>query len=340
MRAIVLHSKGNAGQLKFEEAEIPKINDNEVLVKLKTASVNHLDIWVRMGQFPIKYPHILGCEGAGDIIEVGKNMKGFKKNEKVVVLPKIFCGKCEYCKAGQDNLCKFGETIGVTRNGCYAEYVKVPAKNVIPIGNLNYEEAASVPVAYGTAYRIIATLAQLKPKEKVLITAAGSGVGTGTVQIAKHYGATVIAAAGNEEKLEKAKKLGADFTINYHRNKNFDKEVKELTKGIGVDAVVEQVGGNIFLKSLDCLRRGGRIVVFGATSGAKVEFDIIAFYRHDLKMLGSSGSTRREISDVFELVRNLKIKPIIDKTFALKDAGLAHKYMEERKNFGKIILKI
>ncbi len=340
MKAIVLHDKAEAGQLKLEEFPLPQIDDNEVLVKLKAASVNHLDVWVRMGQFPTKYPHILGCEGAGEIAEIGKNVKGLKKNDKVVVLPRIFCGKCEYCASGQDNLCKFGETIGVTLNGCYSEYVKAPAKNVILIGKLSYEEAASVPVAYGTAYRILKTLAQIKPKEKVLITAAGSGVGTGAVQIAKHFGATVIAASGNDEKLQKAKRLGADYTINYNQSENFESEAKELTKGEGVDAVIEQIGGDIFNKCLSCLRRGGRIVVFGATAGAVVQFNIASFYRNNLTMIGSSGATRKEVLEVFELVKKGKVKPVIDRTFALEDASLAHKYMEERKNFGKIILKI
>ena len=340
MKAIILRNKGDADQLKFEEAAVPEINEHEVLVKLKAASVNHLDIWVRMGQFPIKYPLIPGCEAAGDIAEVGKNVKGLKKNDKVAVLPRIFCGRCEFCKAGQDNLCKFGEILGVTQDGCYAEYVKAPAKNVILIGNLSYEEAASVPVAYGTAYRVIKTLAQLKPKEKVLITAAGSGVGTGAVQIAKHFGAVVIAVAGNDEKLEKARKWGADFTINYGIKKNFEQEVKKFTDGEGVDIVLEQIGGNIFTKSLNCLKKGGRIVVFGSTSGDFAQFNIPAFYRSNYRMLGSSGSTRKEIMEIFKLVKNRKIKPVIDRTFALKEASLAHKYMEERKNFGKIVLKV
>ena len=340
MKAIVLHDKAEASQMKLEEFPLPKIYDNEVLVKLKAASVNHLDVWVRMGQFPTKYPHIMGCEGAGEIADIGKNVKGLKKNDKVVVLPRIFCGKCEYCASGHDNLCKFGETIGVTLDGCYAEYVKAPARNVTLIGKLSYEEAASIPVAYGTAYRIIKTLAQLKPKETILITAAGSGVGTGAVQIAKHFGATVIAASGNDEKLQKAKKLGADFTINYSKNENFESEIKELTKGTEVDVVIEQVGGNIFTKSLGCLRRGGRIVVFGAIAGAVVQFNIPSFYRNNLTMIGSSGATKKEVMEIFELVKKGKVKSVIDRTFALEDASLAHKYMEERKNFGKIILNI
>lgn len=340
MKAIVLHNKGDTSQLKYEEAAMPEINDNEILVKLKAASVNRLDIWVRMGQFPTKYPLILGCEGAGDVAEIGKKVKEFKKNDKVAVLPRIFCGKCEYCKEGKDNLCKFGETVGVTLDGCYAEYVKVPAINAMPIGNLSYDEAASLPVAYGTAYRVVATLAKLKPKETVLITAAGSGVGTGAVQLAKHYGATVIAAAGNDEKLEKARKLGADFAVNYNKDENFEKKINEMTKGNGVDAVIEQVGGNIFTKSLGCLKKGGRIVAFGATSGATVQFNIPLFYRNNLSMLGSSGATRNEVAKVFELAKSRKIRPVIDGRFELKDAALAHEYMEGRENFGKIVLRI
>lgn len=340
MKAIVLHNKGDANQLKLEEVETPKINDDEVLVKIKAASINHLDIWVRTGQFPIKYPLIPGCEAAGDIVDLGKNVKGFKKGDRVVIIPRIFCGKCEYCLAGNNNLCKNGKTLGVSDNGCYAEYVKAPQRNLLLMdAKISYEEAASVPVAYGTAYRVVTSLARLEPKETVLITASGSGVGTGAVQIAKLYGANVIAAAGSDEKLEKIKELGADFLVNYYRNQNFDEEVRYITKGNGVDVVIEQIGGNIFTKSLKCLKKNGRIVVFGATAGNKVEFDIQYFYRNNFSMHGSSGATRKEITEIFELVKSGKIKPIIDRVFPLKDAGLGHKYMEERKNFGKIILK-
>ena len=339
MKAIVLHNKGDVNQLKYEEVEVPKINDDEVLVKLKASPINHLDIWVRIGNIPANYPVILGCEGAGDIIEVGKNITELKKTDRVVVIPKIICGKCEYCLEGNDNLCRNGKTLGVTTNGCYAEYVKVPPQNLLLMNDkMGYEEAASVPTVFGTAWRALITLAEIRVGETVLIQAAGSGVGTAAIQIAKLAGAKVIAAAGSDEKLEKAKSLGADFIINYYQNENFYKEVKDLTNGNGADAVIEQAGGNIFLKSLNCLKRGGRIVTLGATAGNKVEFDLQHFYRNNLRMLGTSGATHREIRSVFELVNYGKLKPIIDRVFPLKDASLAHKYMEERINFGKIVL--
>jgi len=282
----------------------------------------------------------LGCEGAGDVVEIGKNVKGFTKGDKVLVHPRITCGKCEHCFEGNDNLCKNTKQLGVTINGCYAEYVKAPPENLYLLGNLSYEEAASVPITFGTAYRVLISLAKLKPNETVLIMAAGSGVGTAAIQIAKLAGAKVIAAAGNEEKLEKAKSLGADLTVNYYKNKDFDSEVKDLTNRDGVDAVIEQVGGDIFLKSLNCLKRGGRIVILGTTSGSKVEMNMQFFYRNNFTLLGTSGITHKEVRNVFELVKDGKLKPIIDKTFPLKDASLAHKYMEERRNFGKIILKV
>lgn len=340
MKAIVLHNNGNAEQLKFEEVPTPKINDDEALVKLKAASVNHLDIWVRTGNVPSKYPLILGCEGAGDIVEVGKNVKDFKIGDKVLVAPRIKCSQCGYCLAGQDNLCKNAKQLGVSVDGCYAEYVKALTQNLISLGNVSYEEAAAIPVAYGTAYRVLINLAKIKVGETLLITAAGSGVGTAAIQIAKLAGAKVIAAAGNDEKLEKARSLGADFTVNYCKNQEFDKEVKDLTDENGVDAVIEQVGGNILIKSLNCLKKGGRIAVLGTTSGNKIEIDMQYIYRSNLTILGSSGTTHKEIRDVFDLIKDGKLKPIIDRTFSLKDAASAHKYMEERKNFGKIILKI
>ena len=340
MKAIVLHNKGDASQLKFEEVEIPKINDDEVLVRVKAASVNHLDVWVRDGNIPGILPVILGCEGAGDVVDIGKNVKGFKKDDKVVVMPTIPCLSCEYCIRGNDNLCKNMKRVGITVNGCYAEYAKVPAQSLILINDkISYEEAASVPITFGTAYRVLINLAKIKIGETVLIQAAGSGVGTAAIQIAKLAGAKVIAAAGNDEKLDKAKELGADYLVNYYRNQNFDEEVKYLTNGNGVDVVIEQVGGNILPKSFHCLKKGGRLVTLGKTAGNIIEIDVQHFYRNNLAMLGTSGTTHREVRSVFELVKDGKLKPIIDRTFSLKEASLAHQYMEERRNFGKIVLK-
>lgn len=340
MKAILLRNKGGANQLKFEEVETPKINDDEALVKIKAASVNHLDIWVRTGNIPANYPIILGCEAAGDVAEIGKNAKGFKKGDKVVVMPSIPCRQCEFCIAGNDNLCKNMKRVGITVNGCYAEYVKVPAQSLMLMNDeIGYEEAASVPITFGTAYRVLINLAKVKVGETALIMAAGSGVGTAAVQIAKLAGAKVIAAAGNDEKLDKAKKLGADLIVNYYRNQNFDEEIRYLTNENGVDIVIEQIGGNILPRSLNCLKKGGRLVTLGTTAGNKIEVDVQHFYRNNLKMIGTSGVTQKEIKDVFDLVKDGKLKPIIDREFPLKEASLAHKYMEERKNFGKIVLK-
>ena len=339
MKAIVLHSKGDANQLKYEEVETPKINDDEVLVKIKAASVNHLDIWVRMGNVPGNYPMILGCEGAGDVVEAGRNAVGFKKNDKVAVLPTIPCWNCGFCIEGNDNLCRNMKRVGITVNGCYAEYVKVPSQSLLLMNDkISYEEAASVPITFGTAWRCLINLAKIKPGETALVMAAGSGVGTAAVQIAKLAGAKVIAAAGSDEKLDKCKEIGADLLVNYYRNQNFDEEVRYLTNNNGVDVIIEQVGGNILPRALNCIKKGGRLVTLGTTAGNKIEIDVQHFYRNNLAMYGTSGTTHKEIKAVFELVKEGKLKPIIDRTFSLKDASLAHKYMEERKNFGKIIL--
>lgn len=340
MKAIVLHNKGSADQLSYEEAETPKINDDEALVKIKAASVNHLDIWVREGNVPANYPLILGCEGAGDIAEIGKNVHGFKKGDRVAVMQSIPCRQCGFCMAGNDNLCKNAKRTGITVNGCYAEYVKAPQSSLILMNDrITYEEAASVPITFGTAWRVLISLARIRPGESVLVLAAGSGVGTAAIQIAKLAGAKVIAAAGNDEKLDKARELGADLLVNYYRNQNFDEEVKYLTNGDGVDAVVEQVGGNILSKSLNCIKKGGRLVTLGTTAGGKIEIDVQHFYRNNLTMIGTSGVTHKEVREVFELVKGGKLKPVIDRIFQLKDAGMAHEYMEERRNFGKIILR-
>jgi len=342
MKAVYIEKHGGIDTLIFGERPDPQISDNDVLVRLKACALNHLDIWVRQGLpgVPIPLPHILGCEGAGVVEAVGKNVRHVKPGDPVLVAPGISCGECTYCVNGWDSACPQYKLLGFQVDGCYAELVKAPSRNVILISQkLSFEEWASIPLVFITAWHMLITRAELKPGETVLVQAAGSGIGIAAIQIAKITGATVITTAGSDEKLKKAKSLGADHGINYSKE-NVPERVHELTNKKGADVVFEHIGPDTWEGSIKSLAKLGRLVTCGATSGPKVELDLRFLFMRQFSILGSYMGGRHELDMVLGLVEAGKLKPVIDKTFPLKDARAAHEHMLDRKNFGKIILKI
>lgn len=346
MRAVRFHKFGGAEVLVMEEASNPGFGQNDVLINLKYAALNHLDIWVRSGERErnIPLPHIPGSDGAGIIAEVGSEVKNFKRGDRVLISPGISCGYCYYCLGGQDNLCRQYHVLGTQEDGTYAEYVKVPAVNVISIpDNLNFDQAAAIPLVFLTAWHMLVGLARLKAGETILIHGAGSGVGSAAIQIAKLIGANVIATAGSKEKLDKAKQLGADEVINYHEM-NFVDEVKRITNKKGVDVIFEHIGREVFENSITLLAKGGRFVTCGATSSYKANVDLRYVYAKHLGIFGSFMGTKSELLEVLKFFSegrsNRKLIPVIDTILPLEKASEAHRRMEERKNFGKIILKI
>ncbi|MBS4029234.1 MAG: zinc-binding dehydrogenase [Ignavibacteriales bacterium] len=349
MKSIRFHEFGNADVLRFEEAPKPTINDNEVLIQLKAASLNHLDIWVRSGtrERNTPLPHIPGSDGAGIVAEVGKqvsvplgNVASVKVGERVLISPGLSCGECSYCKQQRENLCSQYRVLGTRESGTYAEFVQLPARNVFPIPEkINFNEAAAFPLVFLTAYHMLITLAQLQEGETVLIHGAGSGVGIAAIQIAKLFNAKIITTAGSDEKLQQAKNLGADEVINYNE-KNFSDEVKRITDRKGVDVVFEHIGGDVFEKSIFLLRKGGRLVTCGATKGYEAKLDLRYLYSRHLTLLGSFMGTSNDLKSVLALLAEGKLKPIIDSVFPLAKAADAQRRMEERKQFGKIILEI
>lgn len=342
MKAVYFEKHGDVDVLQYGERPNPQISDTEVLVRLRTASINHLDIWVRQGMpgVPIPLPHILGNEGAGEVEAVGKSVRNVKPGDRVLVAPGLSCGECRYCTSGWDSACAQYKLIGFQVDGCYAEWVKAPSRNVIPISKkFSFEEWASIPLVFITAWHMLITRAQLKPGETVLVQAGGSGIGIAAIQIAKLSGATVITTAGSEDKLKKAKGLGADYGINY-KNEDVPKRVHEITHGKGADVVFEHVGPETWEGSLKSLAKLGRLVTCGATSGPKVEIDLRFLFMRQFSILGSYMGGRHELDRVLDLMESGKLKPVVDKIFALKDAREAQKYMLDRKNFGKIVLKI
>lgn len=342
MKAIVFSEHGGPEVLHYTEAPEPSIGPNEVLVRVRACALNHLDLWIRRGLpgISVPLPHILGSDIAGEIARVGNNVEDIETGEKVVLSPGIPCGHCEQCAAGKDSQCRQYTLFGYMVPGGYAEYVKAPAVNVIPMPqHLSYEEAAAVPLVFVTAWHMLITRANLKPAEDVLVLGAGSGVGSAAIQIAKVAGARVIATAGSDEKLAKAKELGADDTI-LHSRHDIANEVKRLTNRRGVDIVFEHVGEATWEKSIRSLAVGGRLVTCGATSGFEGKIDIRYLFSRQISILGSYMGSKAELLSVMELVRRKAVKPVLDKIFPLTEAAEAHRRLEKREQFGKIVLRI
>lgn len=340
MKAIRFHEHGGLDVLKYEDAPEPKLQANEVLVKIKACALNHLDIWLRVGvrRWQLPMPRIVGSDISGEVAEVGSLVTRVKPGERVLLCPGISCGQCEACFKGLDSACRTYTLFGVMVDGGYAEYVKSPEANVVPIpGDLSFEEAAAVPLVFITAWHMLFARAGLKPGEDVLVVGAGSGVGSAAIQIVKLVGARVIATAGTDAKLEKARALGADEVIN-HSKQSIGEEVKRMTDKRGVDIVFEHVGPAVWGQCFESLATYGRLVTCGATSGAEAKFDIRDLYGRQRAILGSFMGGKGELMEALKLIAQRKLKAVIDSAFPLRDAAAAQKKMEGRDFFGKILL--
>ncbi|HKT46388.1 MAG TPA: zinc-binding dehydrogenase [Candidatus Acidoferrales bacterium] len=342
MKAIVFHQHGGPEVLKYEEVPKPAIGANDVLVRVRACALNHLDLWVRRGipgiQFPL--PHIPGSDIAGEIAEIGVGVSGVRVGQKVVLAPGVSCGKCPACVAGLDNRCRQFTNLGYLIDGGCAELVRAPEVNCLPYPeNLSFEEAAAIPLVFQTAWHMLVTRAELQPGDDVLVLGAGSGVGSAAIQIAKFFGARVIATAGSDAKLAKAKELGADDLIN-HRTQKIRDEVRRLTGKRGVDVVFEHVGAATWDDSVASLAPSGRLVTCGATTGYDAKIDLRFLFSRQLSLLGSYMGTKRELQTVMKLVAAGRLKPVVDRIFPLAEAASAHAYLESSSQFGKVVLKV
>jgi len=343
LKAVRIHEHGGVDKLRYEEAENPRISAlNEVIVKLRAASVNHIDIWVRLGAtgIAIPMPHILGGDGAGVIFEVGGEVSNVRPGDAVCLYLFSGCGQCEFCLSHRDFMCVYVRALGERLDGTYAEYVRLPAENCFPIpAGMSFAEAAAFPLVFVTVWRMLITHARLKPGETILIIGIGGGVAGAALQVAKKIGANVIVTSGSDEKLELAKKYGAAHTIN-HREKDFAQEVRALTENRGVDVVLDCLAGEVWQKSLAALARSGRLVTCGATAGGSPETDLTPIFTKHLQIFGSTLGSRDEFRQLLSFIAVAEIKPIIDQVFPLSEAAAAQRRMEEAKQFGKIVLQI
>ena len=343
MKAVRMHGFGGVEQLIYEDMDEPVLSQPaEAIVKLRAAAINHIDIWNRLGATGMvtQLPRILGADGAGVVVDVGEQVQNIKKGDAVCLYPPVGCGRCEFCLTGRDFMCVHLRVLGERLEGTYAEYVKLPAENcfLVPTG-FSFEEAAAFPLVFITLWRMLFTNANLKPGETLLIIGIGGGVASAALQVAKKIGAQVIVTSGSDEKLERAKSLGADHGIN-HREKDFVAETNVLTSNRGVDVVVDCVAGEVWQKSLAALTRGGRLVTCGATAGGEPNDDLTAIFSKHLKIYGSTLGSREEFRQLLSFMTASQIKPIIDRVFSLKEAAAAQRYVEEGKQFGKVILRI
>jgi len=340
MKAVRFHQHGGLDVLKYEDAPEPKVQPNEILVKVKACALNHLDLWLRAGvaSWKLPMPHILGADISGEVAEVGSLATRVKPGDRVLLCPGISCGQCEACFKGLDSACRSYTLFGALVDGGYAEYVKSPEVNVLPIpGDLSFDEAAAVPLVFITAWHMLMTRAGLRPGEDVLVIGAGSGVGSAAIQVAKLMQARVIAVAGSDAKLEKARALGADAGIN-HRTQSIAEEVRRLTGKRGVDVIVEHVGAAVWDACFESLATYGRLVTCGVTSGEDAQLNLRLLYGRQRTLLGSFMGGKGELIEALKFIAQRKLKAVIDSVFPLKDAAAAQKKMEGRDFFGKILL--
>ncbi len=338
MKAVRIHQFGGPEVLTYEDIADPKPRKDQVMVRVKACSLNHLDLWVRKGLPGLKLPRILGSDAAGEIVEVGEYVGEFKVGQRVLVAPMHFCGHCPKCLAGLQNQCREFTVLGNAVDGGDCELFAVPAANIIPIpDSLDFNQAASVPLVFLTAWHMLVGLAGVRQGQTVLILGGSSGVGIAAIQIAKLFNCRVITTAGNEEKLAKARALGANYGIDHYKQKISD-EVRKITSKEGVDIVFEHVGAATWDESMKSLKTGGTLVTCGATTGPNVAVDVRHLFARQLRLLGSYMGTMGELHEVLGHVFAGRLKPVLDRTFPLSEIRAAHEYLEKSQMFGKVVV--
>ena len=340
MKAVAFDRHGGPEVLEVRTLPEPVPAPGEALVRVRACGINHLDLWVRGGLpgVALQMPHVPGNDVVGEIAALGDGVTDLAVGAKTLVHPTLSCGECEACAAGDDNLCRQYDVLGRRRNGGYAEYVTVPARNCLPYPErLPWEQAAAAPLVFLTAWHMLVGRARVRAGEDVLVIGAGSGVGSAAVQVAKLHGARVIATAGGPAKLERARALGADETID-HASEDIAARVRELTARKGVEVVVEHVGGRVFEAGVAALAKNGRLVTCGATIGAKVSLDLNVLFGRHLALLGSWMGTRNEMLSVLAQLSGGKLVPVVDTVMPLAEARAAHERIESRAHFGKLVL--
>ena len=340
MKAIRIHEHGAPEVLRYEDIPEPVAGPHQVLVRVRACALNHLDLWVRCG-IPgqkIPLPHILGSDVSGEVAAVGAACIRVKIGDRVLLSPAQSCRQCRQCVSGFDNFCRSYSVLGYFIDGGNAEYIAVPEVYVIPIpGGLSFEEAAAVPLVFLTAWHMLVGRARIQPGEEILVLGASSGVGSAAIQIAKFWQCRVIATAGGEQKLARARELGADEVIDHYRQ-NITEEVRRLTGRRGVDVVFEHVGQATWEHSVASLAHHGRLITCGATTGPQAGLDLRYVYGKQLSLLGSFMGTLGELHDVLALIGQGALRPVVDRVYPMAEIRAAHERLENKEQFGKVLV--
>ncbi len=342
MKAVLLYQHGGLENLQYADFPTPQPGRGQVLVRLRAAALNRLDLWVRVGWpgIRLEYPHIPGADGAGEVAEVGEGVTQWKVGDRVVINSNLACGICDFCRAGWDNRCRSWQLLGETVRGTYAEYVVVPAENLLAIPDgFDDRSAAAAALVFHTAWHSLIVRGNLRPGETVLVVGASGGVNTASIQIAKLAGAVVYVVGSNSEKLALAESLGADHLIDRSQDENWSKVIYNLTDKRGVDVVVDNVGVT-FMQSFRCAAKGGRILTVGNSGGAKFEFDNRYMFAKHLSLIGSTMGTKTDFAQVMSLIFAGKLRPVLDRDFPLSEAQAAQEYLESGLQMGKVTLSI
>lgn len=340
MKAAVIERHGEPDVIQHRDWPDPNPGPGEVLVRVRACALNHRDIWVRRGLREKRLPHILGTDIAGEVAALGPGASGLAIGSKVVLLPTLSCGRCEFCGIGAENSCPEIKVLGGAVDGGYAELIAVPARNVFSMPEtLTFVEAAAIPVAFLTAWHMLVTRGGIRPGETVLVVGASSGIGSAAIQIAKLHGARVLATAGTTDKRQHCRDLGADETID-HYTQPISEEVRRLTDGRGADLVFEHVGPATWVESLKSLARRGRLLICGQTTGNEVTLPLIQFFAQNQTIHGIFIGTSGEFFEILRLVRAGRLRPVVDRVFPLSETAEAHRRMERGEHFGKIILSV
>ena len=343
MKAVVVKAFGGVEGLEPAELPDPKAGPGEVVLRVRACALNHLDLWVRQGLpgAKIALPHVLGCDVAGEIESVGPGASGREPGGRYAVQPGRWCGACAACRDGREPDCPDYGIIGAYggRQGGYAERLAVPADQLLAIPEgMSFAEAASLPLTALTAWSMLSGAARLAAGETALIIGAGSGVAAAGIQIAKALGARVIATSTDAAKLERAKALGADLVV-HHPPEELARSVRKLTAGAMADVVFEHVGGELLGEAVRCLRPSGRLVTCGATADPVAKLDLRHVFMKRLRILGVKMGTPREMREVWELVKDGRLKPVVDRVYPLAEARAAHERLASRGQFGKVVLQ-
>ena len=340
MKAAVIEKFGSYKDLKITDVPKPKVGCDEVLVKVKAFSLNHLDLWVIQGSYPfdIPMPHIVASDASGIVEEVGNCVDWIKPGDEVIIFPGISCGRCENCLSGKDNLCDNYFPLGTKNQGVAAEYVKVPALNVFKKPkSLTFEEAAAIGITYTTMWHGLVSRGQIQPNQTVFIHGGASGVGTAGIQIAKLYNATVITTVGDDWKIEKVKQIGADYVFNYKKD-DVLQNVQEITKGKMCDIVVDHVGQETFNLSIDLTKKGGHVITFGVTTGAEPTINLRKIFGKNLDIHGVYMGTKGEFFKILRMFE--KFKPVIDSVYPFEEIVKAYEKLVSRQFVGKIVVRV